>query len=163
MLGQFLSHPPVELGPIGPELVLAGKATSAARPWLDRIARPPLAGRVRHVGYVDPADRQALYGGARMLVLPSFDEGFGLPAVEAAACGAAVVATRHSAIPEVLGDAALYIDPADAASLPAALSLLLSDPERRAGLGRRAAARARDWTWEAAARRLLAVFEEFAP
>ncbi len=53
-----------------PPLVLAGHATEAARPWLERITRPPLAGRVRHVGYVSPGDRQALYQGARLLVHP---------------------------------------------------------------------------------------------
>jgi glycosyltransferase involved in cell wall biosynthesis len=62
-----------------PELVLAGKATPAAADWLSRLQRRPLEGVVRHLGYVDPDRREALYRGARMLVLPSLDEGFGLP------------------------------------------------------------------------------------
>jgi glycosyltransferase involved in cell wall biosynthesis len=59
-----------------PELVLAGKAGDDAAPWLARIRRPPLMGHVRHIGYVEPANRQALYAGARLLVMPSCVEGF---------------------------------------------------------------------------------------
>jgi len=93
-------------------------------------------------------------------VLPSLDEGFGLPGIEAAACGTAVVATRNSALPDILGDAALYIDPADGAALQAALARVLDDPDLRASLGARAAERARLLTWDAAARSLLDIFAE---
>jgi glycosyltransferase involved in cell wall biosynthesis len=97
---------------------------------------------------------------AQALVLPSLDEGFGLPGIEAAACGTAVVATRNSALPDVLGDAALYIDPADGAALQAALARVLDDADLRASLGARAAERARLLTWDAAARSLLDIFAE---
>ncbi len=97
---------------------------------------------------------------AQALVLPSLDEGFGLPGIEAAACGTAVVATRNSALPDILGDAALYIDPADGAALQAALARVLDDPDLRASLGARAAERARLLTWDAAARSLLDIFAE---
>jgi glycosyltransferase involved in cell wall biosynthesis len=126
-------------------------------------AQEALPGRVAFTGRLEDAAVAALMRLAQALVLPSFDEGFGLPAVEAAACGGAVIATRHSAIPEVLGDAALYIDPDDRASLEQAMATVLADPQRRAALGRRAAARAADWTWESAARRMLAIFEELSP
>ena len=92
-------------------LVLAGQATDEARPWLERLARPPLAGRVRHIGYVDPSNRQALYSGARLLVMPSFDEGFGIPVLEAMTLGVPVVASNRGALPEVLGDAGPLVDP----------------------------------------------------
>jgi len=95
-------------------------------------------------------------------VLPSFDEGFGLPAIEAAACGAAVIVTRNSAMPDVLGDAALYVDPYDTASIAAAMQQVLSDASLRATLGARAAERTRALTWDAAARQLIAIFEELA-
>jgi len=120
-------------------------------------------GRVIFTGRLEDAAVAALMRLAQALVLPSFDEGFGLPAIEAAACGGAVISTRHSAMPEVLGDAALYIDPYDPSSLHSAMTQVLADGSLRAALGVRAAARARDWTWEAAARRLVGIFEELAP
>ena len=83
-----------------PELVLAGRATDEAQPWLDRISRPPLRGVVRHIGYVDADDRRALYEGARLLVQPSFDEGFGMPVLEAMTIGVPVVAANRGALPE---------------------------------------------------------------
>jgi glycosyltransferase involved in cell wall biosynthesis len=135
----------------------------SAYPSLKARAQEALPGRVAFTGRLEDAAVAALMRLAQALVLPSFDEGFGLPAVEAAACGGAVIATRHSAIPEVLGDAALYIDPDDRASLEQAMATVLADPQRRAALGRRAAARAADWTWESAARRMLAIFEELSP
>ena len=99
---------------------------------------------------------------ARAFVLPSLDEGFGLPAIEAAACGAPVLVTRNSAMPEVLGDAALYFDPSEAGGLERELQRLLSDAPLGTSLGMRASARAQRYTWTAAARALLAVFDEIA-
>ena len=116
--------------------------------------------RVIFPGRLEDAAVAGLMRLAQALVLPSFDEGFGLPAIEAAACGAAVVVTRHSAMPEVLGDAALYVDPEDGTSLQRALAQVISSATLRASLGSRAAARARECTWEAAARRMVAMFEE---
>jgi glycosyltransferase involved in cell wall biosynthesis len=110
-------------------------------------------------GRLEDAAVAALMRLAQAVVLPSFDEGFGLPAVEAAACGGAVIVTRNSAMPEVLGDAAILIDPYDPSSLPQALGRVLNDSGLRADLGARAAARAREWTWDAAARRLIALLE----
>ena len=94
--------------------MLAGKATDEARPWLERIARAAARRRVRHIGYVEPAKRQALYEGARLLVQPSFEEGFGIPVLEAMTLGVPVVAANRGALPEVLGDAGLLVDPDDA-------------------------------------------------
>src|SRR4029077_18808680 len=81
------------LHPVVPKLVLAGRATDEAKPWLDRIARPPLAGSLRHIGYVDAGDRRALYEGARLLGEPAYDAGFGPPA---AGGGGGRLATRAS-------------------------------------------------------------------
>lgn len=134
----------------------------SAYPALKASAERDAPGRVVFAGRCEDAAVAALMRLAQALVLPSFDEGFGLPAVEAAACGAAVVVTRNSAIPEVLGDAALYVDPYERASLPAALAQVLSDGPLRTALGAKALERVRDWTWEAAARRMIAMFEELA-
>ena len=114
-----------------PELVLAGKATEEARPWLERIdscRRSPDASR--HIGYVEPADRQALYAGARLLVMPSFEEGFGIPVLEAMTFGVPVVASNRGSLPEVLGDAGPLVDPDD----PAADRRRDRPPPRRRGL-----------------------------
>ena len=96
------------------------------------------------------------------LILPSLDEGFGLPAMEAAACGTAVLATRNSAMPDLLGDAAAYFDPAELGSLERELARLLADEPARLALGVRAAAVASRYTWADAGRRLLDVFDELA-
>jgi glycosyltransferase involved in cell wall biosynthesis len=101
-----------------------------------------------------------LLNGVRALVLPSMDEGFGLPGVEAAACGAAVVATRESALPEILGDAALYVDPASDDDIQKVLLRVLDDPALRLDLGRRAALRVAALSWHAAAAGVEAVFDE---
>src|SRR5262249_495802 len=85
-------------GPV-PRLVLAGRATAKSRDWLARLERAPLKGRVQHVGYVDRSTRQALYAGARVLVQPSFEEGFGMPVVEAMTIGVPVVAANRGALP----------------------------------------------------------------
>ncbi|MGC4085247.1 MAG: glycosyltransferase [Vicinamibacterales bacterium] len=96
-----------------PELLLAGKPTEQSAPWLERIARPPLARAVRHIGYVRPDDRNALYAGARLLVQPSFEEGFGLPVLEAMSIGVPVVAADAGALPEVGGDAVMLTPATD--------------------------------------------------
>lgn len=111
-------------------------------------------GRVRFTGRLPDTDLAALLSGVEAVVLPSFDEGFGLPAIEAAACGAAVIATQSSAIPDVLGDAALYIDPADDGSLHAALVRLLDDAALRTSMASRGGERARALTWDDVAARV---------
>jgi glycosyltransferase involved in cell wall biosynthesis len=131
-----------------PELVLAGKATDAARPWLDRIAQPPLRGHVRCVGYIDPARRQQLYGGARMLVQPSFEEGFGLPVLEAMTLGVPVVAANRGALPEVLGDAGPLVDPERPADLADAIAAVVGDESYAAGCVSRGLARSRLFRWD---------------
>src|SRR5439155_16700710 len=86
-----------------PPLVLAGKITEQSEPWLTRIGRPPLAGLVRHIGYVAPEMRRSLYAGAIALVQPSFEEGFGIPVLEAMSVGVPVLASNRGALPEVVG------------------------------------------------------------
>lgn len=117
-------------------------------------------GRVRFTGPLSDEDLAALFSSVVAVALPSVEEGFGLPAVEAAACGAAVVVTRASAMPEVLGEGALYSDPDDESTLRVALGQLLDDPALRRLVGERGAERARALSWEAAAARVEAVFEE---
>jgi glycosyltransferase involved in cell wall biosynthesis len=148
------------LGSVGvPELVLAGRETPDARAWLNRVQQPPLAGRVRHLGYVDPADRRALYEGARLLVQPSLDEGFGLPVLEAMTAGIPVVAANRGALPEVLGGAGLLVEPDDPEGMAAALRQLLEDHELARACAGRGVQRARDYRWRDTASRVCEAYQ----
>ena len=154
----------VEQMPFGVRIVIAGDyehdSFLSSYPALQARAD---RGRVTFTGRLEDEAVAALMRLAQALVLPSFDEGFGLPAIEAAASGGAVIVTRNSAMPEVLGDAAIYIDPYDTSTVSRAMTDVLSNADLRASLSAKAAARAREWTWAAAARRLIAMFEELAP
>ena len=134
-----------------PPLVLAGGSSPEAASWLERVARAPLQGHVRHIGYVSQARREKVYAGARVLVLPSLDEGFGLPALEAMSAGIPVVVSNRGSLPEVVGDAGTLVDAEDAAGLAAAIERTITDEAwatERATAGLERAAR---FTWTAAA------------
>ena len=141
-------------------LVLAGKATADARPWLERIERPPLKGRVRHVGYVEPDRRQELYAGARLLVQPSFEEGFGIPVLEAMTLGVPVVAANRGALPEVLGDAGPLVDPERPSDLADAIQRLLADETQAAAYAARGLERARAFNWDRTAARVRQAYRD---
>ncbi len=136
--------------PDAPPLVLAGHSTPASARWEERARQAPLAGHVEVTGYVTQARRVALYGEACMLVLPSYEEGFGLPVLEAMACGVPVVVSSRGSLPEVAGPAADPVHPDDAAGLCARMQALLdphvADEAARAGL-----AQAARFSWAACA------------
>ena len=142
-----------------PELVLAGKATGAAKAWLARIACAPLAGKVRHLGYVDNADRRALYEGASVLVVPSLDEGFGLPVLEAMTLGVPVVVSNRGSLPEVLGDAGLIVDAGDADALGRAIERIVSDTAFASTCTAKGIERSRHYRWDRAAEQTYALYE----
>jgi glycosyltransferase involved in cell wall biosynthesis len=131
-----------------PALILAGRATPHAADWLRRIASPPLAGHVTHLGYVTPQERERLYAGARVLVLPSLNEGFGLTALEAMSAGVPVVASNRGSLPEVVGTAGTLIEPDDVEGFAAALDRVVSDESAAAQGARAGLARAAQFTWE---------------
>jgi glycosyltransferase involved in cell wall biosynthesis len=145
--------------PDAPELVLAGRATPAAAPWLARLAKPPLAGRVRHLGYVSDAERRTLYEQAALVVLPSFNEGFGLPVLEAMTVGVPVVASNRGAIPEVLGDTGLLVDPDRPDDLGDAMDRLLGDRALAARAASRGLRRSLTFNWQASAEALRGAYE----
>src|SRR5439155_3250704 len=121
------------------------------------IATSTHRSRVRRVGYVDERDKVALFRGAAGIAYPSMEEGFGLPVLEALACGTPLVTTSGTAMAEVVDDAALLVTPADTGELTAALEEILAggaavDERRRRGLD--LAAR---YTWDASADAHLAV------
>lgn len=136
--------------PDAPDLVLGGRPTEAAGPWLARLAEPPLTGRARAIGYVPPDERRSLFEAAVLLVVPSFHEGFGLPALEAMTLGVPVVAAARGALPEVVGDAGLLVEPR-AEALADAMARVLVDPDLGRTLAARGIERARGFTWRAAA------------
>ncbi len=117
---------------------------------------------VRFPGYVPDADLPLWYNSATVFVYPSLYEGFGLPALEAMACGTPVIASDRSAIPEVVGDAGLLVDPTDAGALSAALQAVLGDPDRAARLAAAGPRRARGYTWAATAAATMAVYRAAA-
>jgi len=141
-----------------PPLVLAGQATAAAGEWLERLARPPLEGFVRHLGYVDPASRRALYEGARMLIQPSFEEGFGMTALEAMTVGVPVVAANRGALPEVLGDAGALVDPDEPAAIAGAIERFLDDDALASASAAKGVLRAAQFSWTTTAERVYLAY-----
>lgn len=142
-----------------PRLVLAGHVAPDARNLLSLIRQAPLASHVDYRGYVAAEDREALFKGAQALVLPSLDEGFGIPALEAMSAGVPVVVSNRGALPEVVGDAGLLIDPDDPESLAAALERITRDGDLRASLALRGLDRARQFTWTQTAREIRRAYE----
>ena len=139
-----------------PALVLAGGSG-----WDDTIdatmAEVPSHLRVLRPGYLRFTDLPGYLGGAVLVAYPSHGEGFGLPVLEAMACGAPVLTTQRLSLPEVGGDAVAYTEP-DPESIAAALRALLDDPDRRAELGAAGHERSLEFTWAASAEAHLAAF-----
>ncbi len=117
---------------------------------------------VRFVGFVPEEDMPALYAGALVFVYPSLYEGFGLPLLEALACGAPVACSNRSSLPEIGTDAVLYFDPESPEEMAGALLRILSDSFLKGTLVRRGLERARRFSWESCARSVLATFDEVA-
>ena len=144
----------------GATLVLAG-------PWDDRYpqakeaaAKLPSKASVRFLGPVADADLPALYAAATVFVLPSLYEGFGLPVLEAMACGAAVACSDSSSLPEIAGDAALTFDPLNVDAIAGAIGRLLGDDELRDTLAQAGLAQAGTFTWEKTAALTLAMYRQ---
>ena len=145
-----------------PPLWLAGGLTEASVPWMRAIAEPPLLGHVIHLGYIEAEARYRLYSQASMLVLPSYLEGFGIPVLEAMTIGVPVVVSNRGALPEVAGDAAQIVDADDIEGLAAAMKRYLDDPSAAGHAVERGFARARHYSWDASAARLLERYRQLA-
>lgn len=142
------------------QLVIGGGAGWLYDEVLAEVASLGLQTRVRFAGYVDDADLPALYRAARVFAFPSLYEGFGIPPLEAMASGVPVVSSNASSLPEVVGDAALTVEPRDIDALAAALERALTDDAWRAVAVERGLARARGFTWERAGRELLEIYNQ---
>jgi len=115
---------------------------------------------VRFLGFVPDRTLHVLYGLTSVFAFPSLYEGFGLPPLEAMACGAPVVTSNTSSLPEVVGDAAVLVDPTDARAIAEGLAHVLADPNLRADLQRRGVERARSFSWAEAARAVRRIYDE---
>jgi len=141
-------------------LVLAGGLGWGYEPVLDRLKSPELDGAVVRIGRVPDRDLPALYRGAAAFAYPSIFEGFGLPVLEAMACGTPVVTSNASSLPEVAGDAALTVPPEDVPALAAALRAVLTDEGVARRLRAAGPARAARFTWRETARGTAEVYRE---
>ena len=143
-----------------PPLVFAGRIVSAPSPPASGTHRGIFESSVRFLGYVDDDERLRLYREASVLVIASWDEGFGMPALEAMTIGVPVVAANRGSLPEVLGEAGLLIDPDDPSTIAATVGRLLDDPVLRREQAARGVKRASSFSWDSSAGHLLGAFRE---
>lgn len=151
-----LSQPDVKL----PRLVLVGKSAWLYDETLRKIRELGLVDSVTLTGYVPEGDLPALYSGTSCFVYPSYYEGFGLPPLEAMKCGAPVIVGNQTSLPEVVGDAAMLVDPFEVGSIAAAISKVISDPGLRGALRTAGLERAKLFDWRETARKTLAVYKK---
>lgn len=146
--------------PINHSLVIVGKQGWLFDSIIADAARLGVRTRVKFPGYADDEDLPALYRTAELFVFPSLYEGFGLPPLEAMACGTPVITSNVSSLPEVVGDAGLTIDPTDIYALANAMSRALQDTQLRQQMIERGLGRAAEFTWARAARQLRQVYQQ---
>jgi glycosyltransferase involved in cell wall biosynthesis len=127
------------------------------------VAQHGLGDRIHFSGFVHDEDLPALYSLAAVFAFPSWYEGFGLPVLEAMACGTPVVAANNSSLPEVVGDGGLMVDAANPEELAGALHRILADQSLREDLVAAGKAHATRYTWDDAAASLLSIYERFSP
>ena len=145
-----------------PQVVLAGGSGWKNRPIYGAVKKLGIEGKVKFIGYVGDEERPALLNGATAFVYPSLYEGFGMPPLEAMACGTPVVTSDASSLPEVVGDAALLIDPQSVDEIAKAMLLIAGDGALRENLKMKGLERAECFTWEKTAEKLRKLIEEVA-
>jgi glycosyltransferase involved in cell wall biosynthesis len=145
-----------------PKLVLVGKHAWLYDETLRALNEAGVADSVILTGYVPETDLPALYSGALCFVYPSYFEGFGLPPLEAMKCGAPVIVGDRTSLPEVVGDAALTVDPFDVSSIAGAIEKLINDSGLRRELGVKGQQRAETFDWRKTAQQTLEVYRQVA-
>lgn len=140
-------------------LVIVGNKAWRHLPVLEAVRAFGLEQRVVFTGYIPEEDVCALYNAADLFVFPSIFEGFGLPIVEAMACGTPVITSNTSSMPEAGGEAAIYVDPFSVPELTLAMRKVLEDADLRARLSASGLARAAQFSWEEAARKAVRAYE----
>jgi glycosyltransferase involved in cell wall biosynthesis len=144
------------------DLVLAGEKGWLFQEVFTLVRELSLQQRVHFLGRVSVEDLLGLYNAAQLLVHPAFYEGFGLPPLEAMACGTPVVASNTSAVPEIVGDAALLVDPTEIDEMTVAIWRLLSDPTLVRQMREKGLKRARLFSWRKAAEETLEIYRRLA-
>jgi glycosyltransferase involved in cell wall biosynthesis len=149
------------------EGVRHGLVIAGGRGWLcddvfEAAGRDGLGEHIVFTGHVSEDDLLALYQSADVFAYPSLYEGFGLPVLEAMACGVPVVCSDRSSLPEAAGDAALLVDPTDESAIAAALARALDDDDLRREMVARGLRRAREFTWDRVARNFLSIYQDVA-
>lgn len=145
-----------------PKLVLVGKQAWLYGETLKAIKDFGLSDSVILTGYVPESDLPALYSGALCFIYPSYFEGFGLPPLEAMKCGAAVIVGNRTSLPEVVGNAAVMVDPFDIDALAFAIEKLIDDSDFRSRLRVQGLERSKKFSWHSTARKTLAVYKQAA-
>ena len=144
-------------------LVIVGGMGRGVEEIQEAVRVGQLESAVIFPGHVPFEDLRALYSACAVFVFPSLYEGFGMPVLEAMACGAPVVSSNTSSLPEVAGDAALLVDPMDLDAMADAMTRVVQDRDLSADLRRRGAIRAKEFSWERSARDLLKVYRDLVP
>ena len=144
--------------PVG--LAIAGSKGWLYEETLETVRTLKLTDSVFFLGRVSDSDLHKLYVGARCHVHPAYYEGFGLPPLEAMACGTPTIVSNVSSLPEVVGDAALLVNPRDTEEIAVAMHRLLTDDDLHAELSEKGLQRAHTFSWEKAARRTLEVYRQ---
>ncbi len=142
-----------------PQLVLAGKKGWLYKEIYELVDELQLKEDILFTGYITEEESALLMNGAIAFVFPSFYEGFGLPPLEAMACGTPVISSNAASMPEVVGDAGLLVNPKSEDELYDAMLALLQDKELAANLGKKGIQRAKKFTWENASQQLLEIIE----
>ncbi|GAB6142736.1 glycosyltransferase family 4 protein [Desulfocicer niacini] len=144
-------------------LVLVGWQGWGDKQWLDRIKQINMRNRVYLIGHIPDNDLKIIYNGAQALIYPSLYEGFGLPIVEAMACGCPVICSNVASMPEVAGDAAVLIDPSRSDELAHAIEIIIHDTTFREKIMAKGFNRAKKFTWATTAAKTLDVFKMVGP
>jgi glycosyltransferase involved in cell wall biosynthesis len=143
-----------------PDLVVAGRRGWLYQPVFDRVRELGVEARVHFADYINAPDLPAVLNAAEVFVFPSLYEGFGLPPLEAMACGTPVICSNVSSLPEVVGEGGLLLEPRDPGAWVEAMAHVLSDEHLRTELRHRGIAQASKFSWERAARETLALYEK---
>ena len=142
------------------QLVIAGNRGWLSEPLFDALEKSPMRKRIILTEYLNDQELRALYSSCRAFVYPSIYEGFGLPPLEAMACGAPVITSRIPALEETTGGAAILVEPKSVQALASSIAALLHNDDQRSSLSALGRSRAAQFTWERTARLTLDVYEK---